>query len=173
MRQPITSLSHPMHRSLTIFLVIVMIVSLAGCSSRKVKERPPGGSWEICPLCKGTGRAEIVSGVGGADDIHEMDEEEESFCATALGCLFIGWIVESEKKKPLRDDEASFGKLGEEYKDEMERDLPPRSNVRKVVRCPRCHGRGWIEVRGEKPLTPEERYHKYETFKRINEDINK
>jgi len=155
-------------------LLILLIVFISSCSTKRhVKNKPLEGSWEKCPLCKGSGIAEIYSSGESSDDIRNRDDGTDFCIGTGLGCIFIQRIIdyESDEAKANNNDPKTHAE--KDYKEQMKNNIPEKSIVKREVKCPRCSGIGWIERHGKYYGNSEFDPHEYETLKRIKKEINR
>lgn len=150
----------------------LLIVSLNCCSTPKIKPKPETGQWEICPLCKGTGIAEIYTDKPSSVDNKDIEEIRE-----AKGCLSGPLFFHNDEVNSFKENEEAdkkkrdIGKIEDEYV--LEENIPTRAMRKRKIKCYRCKGTGWLrsdESPDDSNFTDE---YKYESLKKLNEDIDK
>lgn len=128
-------------------ILILFILSLS-CTTGKVKVKPaPGnGEYEICPVCKGRGRIEVYSSKPPQKNV-EMTEKQKR-CAEC--CIFsfqlfffIGAVANPDKSED--GDKSGTSRFTRDTGTQSKQNVES-SSVKKLVKCERCEGLGWIKV---------------------------
>ena len=127
-------------------IIIIITVLSISCNTTavKVKPQPSGENMGICPLCKGSGIAEIYDNKGAL--IYDDYDADSYFCMLPFGLLSGS---SDGKRHPRFENDEQYNYPLEKKDDKRlmdENSLPQRSMIKRKVKCPRCEGAGWIKL---------------------------
>lgn len=170
--------------SLTIARRIAVLIVLAACcacssGTPRVKPNPDPARLTPCPFCRGTGVIETASSVPPIKGVEmSPDEKETAEFATDITsdgwCLFniFRWTDKSPRKERTEYELEISEKKERIEREEVMRDRPRGSHVKRMVKCHRCRGTGYIDLK-EAPRSTLDEGEYNEAFKRANEMIDR
>jgi len=152
---------------------LILLITCFSCSSGKARVKPsPGeGDYTLCPVCKGRGVIETYLSKPPQTGL-DLNEKEKG-CAES--CIFpfqlfflIGAIANPDKSE---DGDKSGTSRFTRDTDIYSKQNAESSSVKKLVKCQRCEGQGWIKTYESSGWSMDSKQTS-EGFKRANEILD-